>query len=86
LKLSIPALVFNGLTLAPRKCARCRATATDEQREIAALRVPRGCAIIRTPLSAPPPRGVKALNDWAGRWITARTRRGTQSAQRPQRS
>ena len=29
----------------------------------------RGCVIIRTPLSAPPPRGVKALERWAGLWI-----------------
>ena len=27
------------------------------------------CAIIQTPLVAPPPRGVRALERWAGRWI-----------------
>jgi anion-transporting ArsA/GET3 family ATPase len=84
LKLSTPAVIFNALTMAPGTCAWCRATAAAERREVAALRVPRGCAIIRTPLSAPPPRGVKALDAWAGHWITARTRPGTQSAQHPQ--
>src|SRR4029450_1416439 len=57
LHLSTPMVIFNALTMAPGRCARCRATAAAERRELAALRVPRGCAIIRTPLSAPPPRG-----------------------------
>jgi arsenite-transporting ATPase len=85
LKLATPAVVFNALTMAPGKCARCRATASAERQEIDALRVPRGCVIIRTPLSAPPPRGAKALDSWAGHWITARIRRGTRSAQSPQK-
>jgi arsenite-transporting ATPase len=68
LELAVPAIVLTALTMAPGRCARCRATAAAERREIAALRHPRGCAIIRTPLSAPPPRSVKALDDWARHW------------------
>jgi len=71
LRLSTPAVVFNALTLAPGQCARCRATAAMEEREIRALRRPRGCAIIRTPLTAPPPRGVAALQRWARTWSGA---------------
>ena len=71
LNLSTPAVVVNALTMAPGRCGRCRATAAAERREIAALRRPRGCAIIRTPLSAPPPRGLKALDEWAGHWVTS---------------
>jgi arsenite-transporting ATPase len=74
LELSTPAIVVNALTMAPGRCARCRATAAAERREIAALRRPRGCVIIRTPLSAPPPRGVKALDAWARTWISRRER------------
>jgi arsenite-transporting ATPase len=69
LRLSTPAVIFNALTMAPGRCARCRATAAAERRELAALRTPRGCVIIRTPLSAPPPRGVPALERWAGLWV-----------------
>ena len=71
LRLSTPAVIFNALTMAPGRCARCRATAAAERREVAALRTPRGCAIIRTPLSAPPPRGVKALERWGAWWVSA---------------
>jgi arsenite-transporting ATPase len=71
LHLATPAMVVNALTLLPGRCAICRATAAAERRELAALRVPRGCVIIRTPLSAPPPRGITALERWAGRWIIA---------------
>jgi arsenite-transporting ATPase len=71
LHLSTPAIVVNALTMAPGRCARCRATAAAERHELAALRRPRGCAIIRTPLSAPPPRGVKALERWGTSWISA---------------
>jgi len=74
LHLSTPAVVFNALTMSPGRCARCRATAADERRELAALRRPRGCVIIRTPLSAPPPRGVKALEHWGGSWVGEGTR------------
>jgi arsenite-transporting ATPase len=71
LHVSTPAVIFNALTMAPGRCARCRATAAAERRELAALRLPRGCAIIRTPLSAPPPRGVAALERWGTSWISA---------------
>jgi arsenite/tail-anchored protein-transporting ATPase len=69
LHLSTPAIVFNALTMAPGRCARCRATASAEAREIDALRAPRGCAIIRTPLMAPPPRGVMPLQRWGATWM-----------------
>jgi len=71
LHLSSPAVVVNALTLAPRRCARCRAVAAAERGELAALRrmCGRRCAIIQTPLAAPPPRGVKALEQWARSWI-----------------
>jgi arsenite-transporting ATPase len=71
LHLSAPALVVNAQTLTPGRCARCRAVAASERRELMALRrvCGRGCAIIQTPLSAPPPRGVKALDRWARSWI-----------------
>ncbi len=74
LGLATPALVINALTLAPRKCPRCRATAAGERRVVAALerrcrRGRRECAIIQTPLTAPPPRGVAALDRWARTWI-----------------
>jgi arsenite-transporting ATPase len=71
LHLSSPAVVVNALTLAPRRCPRCRAIAAAERGELAALRrmCGRRCAIIQTPLAAPPPRGVKALEQWARSWI-----------------
>jgi arsenite-transporting ATPase len=69
LRLATPMVIFNALTMAPGRCARCRATAAAERRELAALRRPRRCAIIRTPLSAPPPRGVEALEQWGGLWV-----------------
>jgi len=69
LRLAAPAVVFNALTMTPGRCARCRATAAAEAREIRALRRPRGCAIIRTPLVAPPPRGAAALQRWAASWV-----------------
>ncbi len=34
---------------------------------------PGQCAIILTPLAAPPPRGVRALEEWAGRWQIAQS-------------
>jgi hypothetical protein len=66
--------VLNALTLDPGPCRRCRATATAEQRELALLRAgcrrrSRQCAIIQTPLAAPPPRGVVALDRWARTWM-----------------
>jgi arsenite/tail-anchored protein-transporting ATPase len=74
LKLSVPAVVLNALTLAPGMCRRCRATAAAERKPVAALlrRCARGrrrCMIIRTPLAAPAPRGPKALAEWAQWWL-----------------
>jgi arsenite-transporting ATPase len=74
LKLSAPALVINAQTLAPGSCPVCRATASHEQDERQRFGVRRGrrqdvCVIIQTPLAAPPPRGVRALERWAQHWI-----------------
>jgi arsenite-transporting ATPase len=77
LKLATPAVVVNAMTLAPGRCARCRATAAAERAQLGALRRACGhrsreCGIIQTPLSAPPPRGVRALEAWGSRWIIDR--------------
>jgi arsenite/tail-anchored protein-transporting ATPase len=83
LHLAVPAIVANALTLSPGRCRRCRAISSAERRHLRALsrafgpsalserRVRRveGCVIIQTPLSAPPPRGAKALTQWGARWI-----------------
>ena len=74
LKLATPAIVANAMTLAPGGCAWCRRTAAAERAGVRALqrvfgRRSRDCVIIQTPLTAPPPRGVRALNHWAQRWI-----------------
>ena len=70
LRLAAPAIVVNAVTMSPGRCARCRATAAAEQREVSALgRLCRGrCAMIEAPLAAPPPRGARALDEWARRW------------------
>jgi arsenite-transporting ATPase len=70
LHLASPAVVVNALTLAPGRCRRCRAVASAERRELTALRKACGrrCAIIQTPLAAPPPRGVAALTRWSNSW------------------
>jgi arsenite-transporting ATPase len=71
LRLFVPALIVNARTLTPGACERCRAVARAERTELARLRrmCRRQCAIIQTPLSAPPPRGTKALHRWSGTWI-----------------
>ena len=71
LGLSTPALVVNAVTVAPGRCAWCRAIARAERRELAALRrlCGRRCAMIQTPLIAPPPQGVEPLNAWSARWL-----------------
>jgi arsenite/tail-anchored protein-transporting ATPase len=98
LRIAVPAVVANALTLSPGRCARCRATAVAERHHLGTLRrtlgrpalsalrikrvagpalsAPRisrveGCAIIQTPLSAPPPRGPRALAAWARGWQKA---------------
>jgi anion-transporting ArsA/GET3 family ATPase len=69
LRIAVPAIVANALTLTPGRCARCRATASTERRHLAWLRRTLGRpAIIQTPLVAPPPKGVRALDAWARAW------------------
>jgi arsenite-transporting ATPase len=76
LRLASPAVVVNAMTLAPGRCPLCRATEAAERRELALLaRRTRRCAIIQTPLAAPPPRGAAALDHWAGSWIVKEHRR-----------
>ncbi|HEY3045006.1 MAG TPA: ArsA family ATPase [Vicinamibacterales bacterium] len=75
LRLASPAVVVNAMTLAPGRCPLCRATEAAERRELALLaRRTRRCAIIQTPLAAPPPRGAAALDRWAGSWIVKERR------------
>src|SRR5207247_1398617 len=67
LHLAAPAVVVNALTLAPGTCRWCRATAAAERAELAVIRrrcrrPGRECVIILTPLAAPAPRGVAALD------------------------
>jgi arsenite/tail-anchored protein-transporting ATPase len=74
LRLAVPAVVINAMTLSPLKCPWCRAIAAAERRERSRLiracgRRPRECAIILTPLAVPPPRGSGALERWARHWI-----------------
>jgi arsenite-transporting ATPase len=76
LRLAIPAVVVNAMTFAPARCRRCRVTAGAERIELALLaracrRRSGECVIIQTPLTAPPPRGVPALERWGGRWFAA---------------
>ena len=71
LQLATPVLVVNALTRAPGRCPRCRAVAAAERIQIAALARKwrrRDCAMILSPLAAPPPRGAAALEGWAERW------------------
>jgi arsenite/tail-anchored protein-transporting ATPase len=71
LKLPVSALILNAVTLAPGPCRRCRAVAAAERRErdyFARACRRHGCAIILSPLAAPPPRGGGALDRWAGAW------------------
>jgi arsenite-transporting ATPase len=71
LRLSVPAIIVNARTLSPGGCERCRRVAASESREMGRLRraCRRRCAIIQTPLSAPAPRGVRALDRWARSWM-----------------
>jgi len=84
LLLATPALVVNARTLVPGRCGWCRATAAAERRELDALRrvCGRGCAMIETPLVAPPPRGVRQLNEWAATWLQPKAPTSTPSSPR----
>jgi arsenite-transporting ATPase len=89
LRLAVPAVIVNAMTLAPGRCTLCRATAAAEHRELALLvrrtrqkrNSPRRSgsgvqwAIIQTPLAAPPPRGAVALERWAASWSVNDRRR-----------
>jgi arsenite-transporting ATPase len=73
LKLITPAIVVNALTLDAGRCSRCRDVAAMERIQLTALRRhcrvgSRRCDIIQTPLAAPPPRGIAALEEWATQW------------------
>jgi arsenite/tail-anchored protein-transporting ATPase len=73
LHLAVPAVVLNARTMAPGNCPRCRAVSAEERTQAAALRARCGrtggrCVIIETPLAAPPPRGIAALDRFARAW------------------
>jgi arsenite/tail-anchored protein-transporting ATPase len=73
LSLAVSTIVINAMTLAPGRCPRCRAVAAAERRVMAALGRRsagplRRCAIIQTPLAAPPPRGADTLARWGCTW------------------
>jgi arsenite-transporting ATPase len=84
LRLATPTLVVNAVTIAPGRCRWCRATAAAERHEREALRrvCGRRCAMIDTPLAAPPPRGVRQLNEWAARWLQPKAPTSTPSSSR----
>jgi arsenite-transporting ATPase len=72
LRLAVPALVVNALTLSPGSCPRCQRTAAAENAVLETIRRQCGrreCVIIQTPLVAPPPQGAAALERWGGQWI-----------------
>ncbi len=71
LTLAVPALIVNARTMPSSKCPRCRRAAAAERRAVSTLARScsrRRCAIIQTPLVAPPPRGSRMLERWASRW------------------
>jgi len=71
LKLHVPSLVVNAMTLTVSPCRRCRVTAADERKQLAALRRTIGRrVIIQTPLVAPSPRGAAALDAWRKTWVS----------------
>ena len=75
LGVDVSTILSNAMTLVPGRCARCRTIAADERRQLAPLartagRAFRRCAIIQTPIVAPPPRGVEALERWSRQWMT----------------
>jgi arsenite-transporting ATPase len=84
LHLATPALVVNALTMTPGRCGWCRATAAAERRQVDALRrvCGRRCAMIDTPLVAPPPRGVRQLKEWAATWLQPKAPTSTPSLPR----
>lgn len=74
LSLAIPATLVNAVTIDPPRCPWCRRVAAAERKIVTALSRSlrprsRHCAIILTPLVAPPPRGVARLRTWAATWM-----------------
>ena len=75
LRLATPVVIVNARTLRPGRCRRCHAADAAERRERAQLARfvrsagRRRCAIIETPLIAPPPRGADVLLQWTRSWI-----------------
>jgi arsenite-transporting ATPase len=75
LNMAVPQLVVNAVTFDPGACRRCRAVVARERRrrpdiETLGRRAGRRCAIIHTPLTQPPPRGVPALERWSCTWTS----------------
>ena len=71
LRVSVPSVLVNAT--GSGTCARCRAEAGRERREIAAIekvlrRQTRRPEIIVAPATVPPPHGVRALAAWRTRW------------------
>ena len=72
LRIPVAALLVNGLT--PPGCARCRRAAAEEGVQVRAL-AGRGRSLtggeppmILAPMTAPEPRGVRALREWGRAW------------------
>jgi len=59
--------------LAPlrRAVRRTQHPAPSTQHRAPSTQHPQGCAIIQTPLTAPPPRGIAALERWRREWLMA---------------
>jgi arsenite-transporting ATPase len=75
LGLNVSTIISNAMTLDPGRCDRCRTVAAGERGQLALLaraarRASRRCAIIQTPLVAPPPCGIEALERWSRQWMT----------------
>jgi arsenite-transporting ATPase len=71
LAIPVPLVFVNARTLAPGSCPWCRRTSRAESEEMVRIRrAGRACVIIQTPLAAPPPRGVAALDRWVRGWTS----------------
>jgi hypothetical protein len=75
MRIALSAVIVNAVTPPPSGdgCARCARVARREAPELARLAdaAPKGCAILLSPLVAPPPRGIEALGRWARTWRRA---------------
>jgi len=84
-RIAVPLIVVNALRAPTDTCRLCRSIAAMEHRQVAALRrlcMPRTrCAIILTPLVAPPPMGAARLARWGATWRRDRSReRGSKAS------